>query len=1216
MTVDSDNLDEVRAALRADVAGVAEALLGVPSKAHSTRNTWRWGSKGSLAVEVRGPKKGLWFSHEGDEGSDLLGLIQHVHGCRFPEALAWARHWTGLEADDAVPYQPRPRPAPPPPDPAEESEAAAALAERIATAQRIATLAEPAAPDGPADWYLRQCRGIPRPRAGWPDAIRWHHGYRALVAVATAADGTVQAVQRIHLGDDGGKVGAAEMQARRLRAVKITNGVGDGAAVRLPGNSTGPLLLAEGPETGLAAWATTGHETWIALGAVGKLHPPAGRRIVVVADDDKRHSPADKARRRTLDRWRRAGLDVLPVYPWPVRREDKGDLADLILAEGPAAVKARIDLAISPAGPAVHQVPLPIARMRLDEAVHGFMDAVEAGYDTPPAHAIRVDLGVGKSHGVRRDLAALVRRLRARRDGRTAALMVPTHELAAEAAAALATSAPDLVVRVWRGRGAEAPDRAGKMCRKLDRVEEVRRLRLDVQEFACRGCPLAAECEYLAQHKAHADVWVVPAAMLERQPPKALGELAALVVDEPQGPAVVDAMLPLLDLARYDAIDGDRMAGQRLASLRNLVLDAVAELPDGPLPRAAFATLGMTVTSAAELLALEWRTLITPDLPPGAEPAVRRAALATAARNADLGRRTMLATALEALLAPDGPELSGRIEVQTTRAGVRDLHLRASREMHPRWRALPTLILDATLQLDLVRLSWPKVELVADVAVQAPHQRMRQVADGSFTLAALDAEAPGLDEEERHRRKRNLARLRVQLHAEARRHAGQVLVICNKRIKERLRELGMPANVDLAHFNALRGLDRWRDCAAVVVVGWTLPHAAALERQASAITGSALPSTGYQRAEARRELADGTGILSETWQHPDPLVEALRWSACNAELIQAIGRGRGVQRTAANPLDVLLLTDTPIPFPVELVPLDAPSPAEVQLAHGPVAYAEPSHAARAYPGLYSSGNAARMAWERWRTNPYEEFFLGTCAPPPGLIPMRYQREGAGQRTAKAWVDPGADARAVIETQQGPLAWCRVDEALTPETAPPAPAKQPEPPPQPSRAPASPPPTSAAVPPGSFPPASQADPGRGHQRPAAQDAPIPASAPTPRSALPVTADTEQADLDQRAGGLPLDLYPAGLSLSPHPAFAPYDALPVMGTWRIRRPTLPDLVVSEVARPWRVAANGETSRPPLIRVQGSDGIAEPVGLRARDSALHILATLAGHASQSPA
>lgn len=250
---DDDDLDALRAALHADAAGVAEALLGMPSKALSTKNTLRWGSKGSLSLEVRGPKRGLWFTHEGVEGSDLLGLVQHVQGCKFPEALVWARHWTGLESDSDAPYQPRPRPAPSPPDPGQETEADAALAERIATAQRIAAVAVPADAGTPADWYLRQVRGIPWPPSGWPDAIRWHPVCRALVAVATTADGTVQAVQRVHLGQDGGKISADEMRARRWRAVKLTNGVGNGAAVRLPGDPAGPLLLAEGPETGVDA---------------------------------------------------------------------------------------------------------------------------------------------------------------------------------------------------------------------------------------------------------------------------------------------------------------------------------------------------------------------------------------------------------------------------------------------------------------------------------------------------------------------------------------------------------------------------------------------------------------------------------------------------------------------------------------------------------------------------------------------------------------------------------------------------------------------------------------------------------------------------------------------------------------------------------------------------------------------------------------------------
>lgn len=524
--------------------------------------------------------------------------------------------------------------------------------------------------------------------------------------------------------------------------------------------------------------------------------------------------------------------------------------------------------------------------------------------------------------------------------------------------------------------------------------------------------------------------------MLQQAPPKALGELAVLVVDETLPPAVDHAVLPAAQLLRHDAIGTDRLAAARLRSLRHLVHDTLADLPDGPVPRAAFAATGMMEASAAELLTLEWQTHVTPNMPAGASPKQRAAALGQAACNTDLGRRAMLAGALAALLAPDGPDASGRIALATTKAGARELHLHARRDIREGWK-VPTLILDATLLLDWVRLTWPEAVLVADLAVETPHQRVRQIADGGFTLAALDADAPRIDAAERKRRSRNLDRLRVRLHTEARKHNGTVLVVTNKRIRARLEALGMPGNVEFAHFNALRGLDRWRDAAALIVVGWTLPPADAMERLAGALTGAALPATGYRRTEARRELADGSSLLSDEWRHPDPLAEALRWSTCDAELIQTIGRGRAVLRTAETPLDVLILGESIMPFAVELVPNKNPTPMETQLAHGPVAYAASAHAARAYRQLWGTEGAYRAAARSTRTNPYREPLIGECAGAPGTVRVHYQLAGPSHHPAVALVLQSADARAVIEADQGPLAWLKVD-APAPEPPTPTP----------------------------------------------------------------------------------------------------------------------------------------------------------------------------------
>lgn len=49
--------------------------------------------------------------------------------------------------------------------------------------------------------------------------------------------------------------------------------------------------------------------------------------------------------------------------------------------------------------------------------------------------------------------------------------------------------------------------------------------------------------------------------------------------------------------------------------------------------------------------------------------------------------------------------------------------------------------------------------------------------------------------------------------------------------------------------------------------------------------------------------------------HPDPTAEAIRWSICEAEVIQAIGRG--VNRTTATPLQIDPLTDVVLPVTVD-----------------------------------------------------------------------------------------------------------------------------------------------------------------------------------------------------------------------------------------------------------------------------------------------------------
>ncbi len=1182
-----DNLDELRAALRADADSVAEALLGAPNKGLSTKHTLRWGNKGSLKLELRGAKRGVWHSKESDEGGDLLALIRQQHGCGFQDAVAWARGQTGLpaawpdtEADRARRAQQdadrRARQAET--EARGQAEAEEARRSGTAWAQYIAQDAVPA-DSTPADWYLRQVRGIPRPAGGWSGAVRWHPGYRALVLVATRADGTVQRVQRVHLGMSGEKASVEEIEQRGLPAVKVTNGPQAGAVVRLPGDAAGPLLLAEGPETGLAAWSSTGHETWIALGGIGGVELPQGRRVVAISDDnpvahDAKQGGAAKALGKAVAAWRKAGVDLVVATPWEARRRDKSDMADVILAHGPDAVRARVQAALEPGRAVVERLPLADAERAVAEAVGAFSSKVDrisaervewdrkvaaamqadlqddgdgdgaappappinaepvptelddwaAALDTPVkprepvtfTHGVRATVGLGKSRATREEVGRVLAAMRARGDTRNQVIAVPAHALGDEQAAAWqalpSVQVAGLRVAAWRGRGAldpadpsyadpDVPESAkARMCGDLERVADVQSVGLSAQTAACKRtikdsdgtrrtvkCPLFDGCAYQAQQKVRADLWLIAHNSLFHAKPSALGEVAAVIVDEAAWrTGLIGAEGRHLTLT-LDALASENLGAlngvgrDRLRDLRRQLVAVLNGMPDGPVQRAALQGCNLTVSSAAEGRGLEWERK-SDLLHPGQGRAERRKAMEALEENKTVARCAMAWGALGALLATNGPEASGwlALGVEQTRDGpARVLHLKGRQDVADGWK-VPTLLLDALLPVELVRPFWPDVELVADVQAAMPHQHIYQVRDKAFAksmLTPLGDEAAENDPKEAQRRMNRLLDLRAILVREARRWVpDRVLVVVQKDVEKALRELGgLPNNVDLAHHNNVAGRDEWKDVACLIVVGRTLPSPAAIERIAEALTGEAVPALEgwYERADATREMADGSVVQVDADRHPHPIAEMIRWQIAEGGVVQIIGRPRGVRRTEANPVHILALTDAPLPMPVvgllDAADLD-PSPTDHMLAAGGVAFENARHAAIAYPSLWPSHKAAAKAAERARsaTFPYYKSLIGECRTPRqdggGLVEVAYQVAGAGQKPVKAWADLvlRPDSASFLTARLGPLAWCKIGDVTPPD--PPDPP-QPDPPPAPRPPPPAPPAADDEPPPG-------------------------------------------------------------------------------------------------------------------------------------------------------
>lgn len=87
----------------AAIAGeVARDLLGEPNKRLSTRDELRYGTNGSLSVDV---KKGTFFDHSEDAGGGVLWLVERETGRKGKEAVDWLRE-QGFDIED--------RGAPPP----------------------------------------------------------------------------------------------------------------------------------------------------------------------------------------------------------------------------------------------------------------------------------------------------------------------------------------------------------------------------------------------------------------------------------------------------------------------------------------------------------------------------------------------------------------------------------------------------------------------------------------------------------------------------------------------------------------------------------------------------------------------------------------------------------------------------------------------------------------------------------------------------------------------------------------------------------------------------------------------------------------------------------------------------------------------------------------------------------------------------------------------
>jgi hypothetical protein len=682
-----------------------------------------------------------------------------------------------------------------------------------------------------------------------------------------------------------------------------------------------------------------------------------------------------------------------------------------------------------------------------------------------------VGVGVGKSKAVREAIGDLIEAMIRDADSTTrrrVLWLVPTHRLGNEALSAMEDLG--LSVAVMRGREAKVPiipipgtdddpedgAEALPMCLNLPAVEDAISIGHDVESAVCGSgklgepmCPYRGDCEYQKQKQPVAQADVVIAAhqaLFHRIATQATDHAGLVIADESWWQA---GILPNREIRVAGFADepllhpvlqkGDFRGTGRTRSWRMITADeatkdlhvlsakaqrAFEATPEGALvSKQTVIDAGLTADDCAEAARLEWQRKVEKAILPGMSLAARAEGVARAAGNASIPRRVGVWKALEELLIGDVTH-TGRLEM-SSKAGAdgadRVVLLHSRLEVLDTISGLPILMLDATMPAAVVRHFLPRLEVLAEVQPHAPHMTVRQFIGGWGKTSLIPSDRVAPDE---NRRRHDLVAELVDF--VLLNSGGNGLAITYQDLEDRFAATG----IRTGHFNAISGLDSFGDVHSLFVIGRPLPAPGELLTMARALTGRAIAPEAGQVESRGVLMADGTGAALNVRVYTEPTLEALRVAITDAEIIQAIGRGRGVNRDGASPLSVFVFADVVLPLPVaQLVRWVDIRPDVIgrMVARG-VALFSPTDAARAYPDLFPSPDAARMALKRAgaegqsiRTSPYGYLFIGECSDAL-LTKISYRSSGNGQKTRHALVAKThiESIRAWLEDLLGPL----------------------------------------------------------------------------------------------------------------------------------------------------------------------------------------------------
>jgi hypothetical protein len=568
-------------------------------------------------------------------------------------------------------------------------------------------------------------------------------------------------------------------------------------------------------------------------------------------------------------------------------------------------------------------------------------------YPQMPAWVIKVEPGVGKTHSA---IAAVTEYIG---DLRQVVYATSQHNLIDQIVGDLRANGIDAAPY----RGATKPDRLHperEMCRDLPAYNIAKELKLNIRKAICvrqvgaetKRCAFADNCGMERQRRETHKVWVVPSALLLKERVPFIDTPDVLFIDEafissciqkPQKLSIASLLENgLADLGGKELEvlrDGRKRLVRALSAKQNERMEmALASKDPLQIEQAHRRTRIGDSVSRAHLVqqALNWEGADymsvlelhgrADALVPGMSEDLRGEAMNNFKdRNQAAINRSVLWSIVSEYLcgtdyAPHPDSHCGRITVKGD-----SVEFSQFLPVHETWR-VPTLILDATAPpKKLLEAALNAAEILEPVVVEkanvtafwSEHVMVRQIVSAPVSKSKLgliaDKKTPLND--------RDILRF-IQNRAAQLAPAKLGLIS----YKELIAKVGkLPGNVKQKHFGALSGMNDMQDVEGLLIIGRQLPSLASINQDASVFTDSPImtDSDYFNRKAAGIRLRDGTVFETIVDEHPNEMAEALRWLACEGQLIQALGRLRAHRREAACWIEIVC--DVPLPIIVDEV---------------------------------------------------------------------------------------------------------------------------------------------------------------------------------------------------------------------------------------------------------------------------------------------------------